>query len=475
MKIAGEITLYDIPPQFRRTLKQALSLDNPMYKTLKRMGNKRALYACPQYFTYYRENKQDNSLTVGRGLERRIRDYVERSGIPLYTEERVTDSPSEPLSSSIVLRDYQHGVIEEILKENQGIVRLDTGFGKTILALKLIEELGQETIFIVPRTALLQQFREEAARYLAVEVGVVRGAKCDVRPITVASLQTLVRQPDLVRKLHDRFGLQIIDECHTTVTQKSRKVVEAFQAKHRYGLTATARRTDEQGPALEFMYGPILVDRKLPSAEPTVRMVRTNTDSYTAYQYAEIINKQVTDQRRNKKVAGIISEEIRKGRRVLCLTKRIEHFTQLQEDLLKGSKGELDPGRCLLLTSDAPAKERTKTLNGLRSGKYPFDALFGTFSLLSTGVDIPSLDTIVLAGDLKSDVLAEQSVGRILRIFKDKKEPLIIDIWDTGNRVLYRQGLERKKFYEQRKWSIDIRQGESRSFLDSRRSVYSRT
>ena len=57
------------------------------------------------------------------------------------------------------------------------------------------------------------------------------------------------------------------------------------------------------------------------------------------------------------------------------------------------------------------------------------DVILGTFSMASEGMDIPKLNTVILASP-KSDV--EQSVGRIFRQKVDVREfhPLIIDIQD---------------------------------------------
>lgn len=470
MTIRNKLYLKDVPPDLLKKLKQALTLPNPMYETLRRMGNKRALYACPKVFRYYEEDKETNEIIVGRGMLRRIRDYMEKQGSPLYvTDQRVTRGPGyKGVQSTIELREYQYGVIEEIKQQEEGIIRLDTGFGKTIIAIKLIAELGEKCIFIVPRTSLLEQFKTEAAKWLGVEVGVVGAGQEDVRDITVATIQTLVRRPALVAELSGVFGLQIVDECHTVIPEKSRKAVEAFKPKYRYGLTATPRRTDKQGDALEFLFGPIVVDRELPKANPSVRMERLNHDSYTAYEYAEIISKQTSDTLRNRRIADIVREETARGRRVLVLTKRIIHFEAIREICLETE----DPEHCIEVASRTSSKARADLLADLRSGARPFNSIFGTFSLLSTGVDIPSLDTIIFAGDLKSDVLTEQAVGRVRRIFEDKQDPLIIDIWDTGNKVLYRQGLARKKFYEEKNWNIQSSIGQQRTFTDTRRSLY---
>ena len=104
------------------------------------------------------------------------------------------------------------------------------------------------------------------------------------------------------------------------------------------------------------------------------------------------------------------------------------------------------------ISSGTGQRERIQLLSDLREGKSDFDVLLGTYSMLATGTDIPSLDTLVFAGDLKSDVLAQQAVGRILRLFKDKQSPKIIDVADFGNGIFLHQFKERRRFYKSQGW-----------------------
>jgi superfamily II DNA or RNA helicase len=74
--------------------------------------------------------------------------------------------------------------------------------------------------------------------------------------------------------------------------------------------------------------------------------------------------------------------------------------------------------------------------------------------MLSTGTDIPALDTLIFAGDLRSDVLQEQSAGRILRLFRDKQHPKIIDFVDNKTGILNHQGKARIRWYKKQGWEI---------------------
>ena len=80
------------------------------------------------------------------------------------------------------------------------------------------------------------------------------------------------------------------------------------------------------------------------------------------------------------------------------------------------------------------------------------DIILGTFSMASEGMDIPKLNTVILASP-KSDV--EQSVGRIFRLKAcDRKfHPLIIDMQDTFS-MFKKQCEKRITFYHKSNFTI---------------------
>lgn len=454
MVIGSKIALIDAPPTMLDAMRKALSLHNPAYgQALKRNPNSRFfLSPTVPYYTM-----KDGVFYCGRGLEERILRYTESHDIELEWYEK-TVKPTFESKSTITLRPYQEGVPERAISEgDHGILRLDTGWGKTFCALRMAELLQTTALFIVPKKSILGQFVADIEKFFGMKAGVIGDGTFDVQPFTVATIQTLQKKikslhPADAKHLSEYYGAVFVDECHTTVPKKSRQVVEFFAARHLYGLTATNRRTDEQGEALDFMYGNVLVDGKMERATPTVEILPF-TGKIPMGEYHDIIEDQTNDYERNKLIASRVVEEAGRGRKVLVLTKRVEHYDRLLHDIRELAPESAD--RVVAIRGTGSSKARAAALADLRSGGSDFSVLLGTFSLLSTGVDIPSLDTLVIAGDLKSDVLTEQSAGRILRLFEGKADPLIIDIADEGNPILKRQAKVRRVFYMQQGWTIN--------------------
>lgn len=420
------------------------------------MGNTKALYACPKHFKYYRADEGRNRLYAPRGILGRANDICEKHGVRNYFEDRtVRPSLTNPIKSNITLRDYQYGIIKEINPEenNQGILKLSTGWGKTILAFKLIEELQTKTLIIANRQHIIAQFREGIESFLSCESGIIQGSKQDIKDVTVASLQTLQRKLGDLHDLGSHFGLVICDEAHGAVTEKSRTAIAHFRPKFLYGLSATPERTDGKTKAINFTFGDIIVDKKLETITPTVYTLPYHKTSM-CWEYGELINSVVEDQKRNKLIADTAIKEMKQGRRVLILTKRVQHYETIYQEITSTQQDRPALSTLEVHTISARKKGDRQKIKALREGQEDYNCLLGTFSLLSTGVDIPSLDTLIIAGDLKSSVLTTQSCGRIMRLFKGKLPPKIIDVADKGSSVLYRQHKHRRKTYLNNNWEV---------------------
>lgn len=439
--IAGKIIIENPSEKLKASIKQTLRLKNPDYhKMIKRQPQMRFNPNFKEYIEYYEENGSTISIPVG--CYSRLRGFLEQRNPALEIQDTRTSKPVK-FTDKIQLRDYQQGVPELLQRASNGIARLDTGFGKTIIALRLASLLGQRTLIIVPKLDLLTQFEYEIKRYFGFKCGRIQGKHLDIKDITVATVQTLRNRINSNDVTPDSFGTVLVDEAHLFVPRKSRRVVEFFTAKYKYGFTATARRTDGQGEAIKFLFGKVVVDRTIPSAIPKVKVVQYRGHIPMLGEYHEMIKYQTEMSERNEFIAKLVEEQVAEGRRVLVLTKRVKHYESIMETYA-GRRGD---GGVLALDSKTKKMERDKNMLELRSGDRDFSVIFGTYSLLSTGIDIPSLDCLILAGDLKSDVLLEQSGGRIRRIFREKQDPLIIDIQDIGNPILKHQARARKGAY----------------------------
>ena len=411
------------------------------------MGNMRALHICPKEFKYWRESKELSDLIVPRGLLQRLRSFLQGA---TYIDNR-SEGEEIKIKSKIKLREYQEGDTEKILQYENGIIKLGTGYGKTFSALSIIAALKRKTLIIVPRLDLLSQFKraiEDSFEHCSI--GSISGGKITTGDIVLTTIQSLQRYPRerFDSDISNTFGIVLFDEAHTATAKKTRAIIERLNPKWLFGLSASPEREDGQGEAIQFLFGPIIIDKELPSKKPSVEIQYWNGHIDASFNYSEIIDSQIGSNERNEFIIDLAKEQVRRGRKTLILTKRVVHFKNLIE-MLKEEKVS-----CLGLESSTKKKEREEMMKTLQTGNFKPDVLCGTFSLLSTGVDIAFLDTLIIAGDLRSGILTQQSAGRCTRILKGKCDPLIIDIADRTQGILFSQHKQRVKKYKELNWEI---------------------
>ena len=82
--------------------------------------------------------------------------------------------------------------------------------------------------------------------------------------------------------------------------------------------------------------------------------------------------------------------------------------------------------------------------------------LIASYGTMSVGVSIKNLHYLIMADSFKSEQIVIQAIGRLLRLVSGKKMAVIFDISDVFseemNNILYGHYIERRKFYDKRKY-----------------------
>ena len=129
--------------------------------------------------------------------------------------------PGESIDLNFVgtLREVQQTTVDETLKSFEsvggGLISLDTGLGKTVVALKLISLMKKKTLIIVHAEFLLEQWIERIKQYLPeAKIGVIRQDKCEweSKDIVVGMIQSIIKR-DYPKECFRSFGMMTVDEC----------------------------------------------------------------------------------------------------------------------------------------------------------------------------------------------------------------------------------------------------------------------
>jgi len=449
IKLSNNLIATGVDPKTLSIAKKVLTIENPAYHRVVRItGNS---WAAERDFKYYKISKDGSAIKMPRGFYGRFKAYLDKNSLPYETEvDFVNERNKESWQwKQVTLRDYQELLMTEAIKHTEGVISASTGSGKTVMACWLARHFGVTTTILVPNTVIQGQFVNEFKKWFGYEVGVINSDSKNIKDVTVSTFQSLSADKELCQQLADKTSMLIIDECHLVVAPGRKEILEMFKPSRLYGMTGSARRSKDDGQtdAIFFYLGPIIAKHKMPMVKPRVEVISTGS-KIPIDDYHAMIDAMVEHDNRNVLITGLAMIEAIAGKKVLILCKRVEHCKKIIAKLPEWGD--------LIYHADGEDKDRNEILMQMRSGEREFKIIVGTQSLLSTGLDIPSLDVLIQAGDLKSDVLVQQSSGRVLRLFEGKESALIYDLFDSDNPILRKQGIERFNFYKSQEWEVDL-------------------
>jgi len=387
---------------------------------------------------------------------RQIVEHLEREGVA-FSDEVFRKGSRLQLSSSIVLRDYQEEALEAwSIEGHRGVIVLPTGAGKTVVAIKAIESLGEPTLIVVPTLVLVEQWRARLEEEFGVEVGVVGGGAREVRPLTVITYDSAVLRSE---ELGNRFGLLVFDEVHHLPAASYRRIGTLYAAPYRMGLTATLSREDGGHVSLMDYVGRIVFEMEVDElagvhlAEYSVETIHVplTTEEQREYDSGFSIYRGYLQSRgiRIRSARDYQRFVMRSGRdpearRALLARNRamdlamnssakVEYlkrifqsypdekalvFTRHNKLVYRISKEMLIPA----ITHQTPSREREETLDRFKSGVY---MRIVTSQVLDEGVDVPDASLAVVLSGTGSSRQFIQRLGRVLRKGEGKQAKML--------------------------------------------------
>jgi superfamily II DNA or RNA helicase len=404
-------------------------------------------------FPIYLEN--ENKLYVPKfyGLKRFGQPDVNQ--VPQGTDITIPFSlslkPEQQLAVDAVMQSYH--------EKGGGILSLPCGFGKTILALYFISQIRKKTLVIVHKEFLMNQWIERIRFALPnAKVGIIQGDKCQIEgnDIVLGMLQTLSMK-EFNLDAFDEIGHVIIDECHCIPSRVFSRALLKINCNYMLGLSATPNRKDGLTKVLKFYIGDIAY--MVRSAEKNVVKV----ERYCFESDYEEYNRDILNFRGQVQMPTMINNICNYKRRTVCFMQRvIELLNEHRErQILILSDRREHLGEMYAIANEMGMDSVGYYIGGMKEDKLKKSEgcrlLLGTYPMASTGLDIPSLNGIVLASP-RSDII--QSIGRIDRKVHENIQPIILDCVDTfslfESQSRKRLAVFKKKGYEVKDIHIQI-------------------
>lgn len=410
-------------------------------------------YVKPKLIPIYRENA--NKMYLPRSYA------IEKFGEP--QSSKLVEPTKIDIKSNILLREYQvktyDTIKKHILKSNTGITSLPTGFGKTILILKLIRDLGTKTLFIVPSTRLLKQTIEKIEDFLPdASVGVIQQNRTDTygKDIIVGMLHSIARR-EYNTNIFDGIGLIIYDEIHMAASEDLSKCLFKINSKYILGVSATVDRDDGLTEVLKLHLGGVFHEMKAErkGLQPIVKIYRYKNpelkpilNKFGKMNRAAMLNDLSDNEKRNRFIVDLIKEVMNMDRHILVLGERRVGLEKLKEMIDSLPDFEYTTGLILGQRTDGDklVKMKDSEINESKTANI----ILGTYKACGTGIDIPTLNTLIFSTPMRN---IKQSEGRIFRKEHLDIQPLVIDISDQYGSF---PGSEysRRKFYKELEYDI---------------------
>lgn len=378
----------------------------------------------------------------------------------LDNKVKILDLRRKPKNKEIVdnlidLRDYQREAVDKALVRTRGIINHPTGSGKTLIAAELIHKINQPCLYLVPSIELLLQTSRDLKDLLKTKIGMIGGGyfvKEKITVSTVASLWHVLKRSRV--SFRENFGkvfTLIVDEVHHINKSSSNPlqlntwflVSQNIDAYWRYGFSATignegtlSRRLLEAttGSLIHSVSSSELIDRGYLS-RPQIFIYKVNSDRISEWPKAYEVNI-IGNKERNELIRDLAWKYSNEGKTILINISRVEKHGKVLKEMI-GRRAEF-------LYGESSKEERIKVKEKFK--RKEIKVLIGT--IYGEGVDIPSLDVVIVGDGGLSPRKLTQRIGRVLRISKEKSATIIIDFYDQDGGILERHSNSRLDVYK---------------------------
>jgi superfamily II DNA or RNA helicase len=403
----------------------------------------------------------NNKLKFLTGLLDKVETGLKINGVSYKVTDSRENIPFKKKikTKNIEERPYQKRVLEATLKHKGGIVQAATGSGKSVMITELIANTNVRTMVYVIGIDLLYQMKETFEHMLGTKVGIIGDGQADIRKVNVCTVWTAAKalgdkytpfdDEDWSRK--EKFDdvnrdkiieaiklseMAIYDECQMLAAKTLQLINTASTSVlYKYGFSGTPYREDNADLLLEAVCGKIIAEVTASElikdnylVRPKIQFVSVppyKGDPTKNYQsiYKEYI---VENEERNKKIVNVTKKLVEAGRLSLILVKNIKHgeilLSMFPKDLV-----------IHFVRGSVKSEDRNRIRKDFMERKI--DIIIASV-VYDQGVNLPALDSLILAGSGKSKGRALQRIGRVIRPAPGKKDAIVIDFIDNAKYLL---------------------------------------
>jgi len=450
-----------LPPGLKNRLIRLTAFQNPEFYKAQAMrfptfDKPRIIHCCEDFPRY---------IGIPRGCLEEVISLLESLGIKAVLKEERFDGHQIDIRFRGVLRPEQEIAVNALLSHDVGVLSASTAFGKTVVASFLIAARGVNTLVMVHRRQLLDQWIARLSTFLDIDskkIGQIGGGnRTPTGIIDVAIIQSLSKK-GIVDDVVGDYGHLVVDECHHISARSFEIAARQSKAKYVTGLSATVVRKDGHHPIIFMNCGPIrykVDDRKQATKRPFAHKVVVRKTPFQLPSHLEmkeplaiheLYATLIRDEERNNMIVDDVIKAVKGGRSPVLLTERREHLETLET--LFSSKVR----NVLVMKGGMGKKQREVLLERIQElGDEQERVILATGRYLGEGFDDARLDTLFLTLPVSWKGVLAQYAGRLHRLYDSKKEVIIYDYLDVNVPVATRMYERRMGGYKAIGYEID--------------------
>jgi superfamily II DNA or RNA helicase len=461
-----------LSPGFLNRLTRVAAFQNPEFYRAQAMRfstfGKPRIISCAEDYSKH--------IALPRGCLDEVLEIFESHHVKVnVTDKRFSGIPVIK-SFNGALNDNQKKAAVTCLEHDNGIVSASTAFGKTILAIYLLIERRTNTLILVHRRQLMDQWLAKLREFTDLdesEIGFLGGGKRKLSGIVDVALIQSVYRKSTVDDIVAEYGHVIVDECHHISAARFEMVLRRCKAKYVTGLTATIVRKDGHHPIIMMQCGPIRYrfdDKRSAEARPFDHVVILGKTSFKLppefspegnTDIHEVFTALIEDEARNHVVVNDVLSSIQEGRSPVLITERREHLEYLADKLRPVIR------HVMVMHGGMSESTRRQMNKDLQSIPVTEERLIiATGSYLGEGFDDPRLDTLFLVFPISWQGRLAQYAGRLHRLHENKKQVIIYDYADLHVPVLARMFRRRQTGYKRMGYHFQDYSSNFRNQLD---------
>ncbi|MFC7373476.1 DEAD/DEAH box helicase [Fictibacillus iocasae] len=348
--------------------------------------------------------------------------------------------------------------------EKKALVIAATGTGKTYMSAFDVKKVApKKLLFVVHREEILRKAKETFEKLLpndGLTFGLLTGNTKEKNVDYVfATIQTLSKcYQEFAR---DEFQYVIIDEAHHATSPTYQGVLDYFEPQFTLGMTATPERSDN-GNVFELFDNNVALEVRLHEALEDELVIPFHYFGITDIESVDLSDVSIDDiaevtkrLKVNERVDFIIEKMDFYGhdgekRKCLGFCASIEHAQFMADEFNKRGYNSI----CLF--GDHSPALRELYINRLENDDDELKFIF-TVDIFNEGVDIPSVNSVLMLRPTNSPIIFIQQLGRGLRKHANKSFLTVLDFIGNHNKTfLIALALNGSRYYDKESLKVAI-------------------